>query len=73
MVHTGIHRNETPVMREWYREAKETESSGRRRGVLAPSYYRLKAGKPIPGEPVSREGRGRVTEPLLRNTEVHRD
>ena len=33
----------------------------------------LKAGKLHPKKPVSREGRGRVTEPLLRNTEVHRD
>jgi len=46
---------------------------GKEAGSLSPFIIPLKAGKPIPGEPVSREGRGRVTEPLVRNTEVHRD
>lgn len=42
-------------------------------GSLSPFIVPLKAGKLHPKEPVSREGRGRVTEPFLRNTEVHRD
>ncbi|MGD1074815.1 MAG: hypothetical protein ABR903_01860 [Thermodesulfovibrionales bacterium] len=49
MVHTGVHRNETPVMQEWYREAKETESSGRRWEVLVPSYVPIESRETIPG------------------------
>ena len=42
-------------------------------GSLSPFIVPVKAGKPIPRKPVSREGRGRVTDPLRGNTEVLRD
>jgi hypothetical protein len=42
-------------------------------GSLNPFIVPLKAGKPNPRKPVSREGRGRVTELLVGNTEVPRD
>ena len=45
-----------PGKQEVVLKAKETELTGRIREVLAPSQYRQKAGKSIPGKPVSREG-----------------
>ena len=69
----GIDENETPECKERYRHAKETERAGWRREVFVPSSYWLKAGKPHPRKPVSREGRDRVTEPFMGNTEVRRD
>jgi hypothetical protein len=70
---SGIHESERPERKERYRDAKATERAGWTREVLAPSWYRWKVGKPNPRKPASREGRGRVTEPLVGNTEVRRD
>ena len=57
-------RERNPRAQERYRHAKATERAGWTREVLVPSSYRVKAGKPNPRKPVSREGRDRVTEPL---------
>jgi hypothetical protein len=48
IVYTGVHRNETPAMQEWYREAKEKEPSARRWEVLVPSYVPIESRETMP-------------------------